>query len=55
MPKNNQEHIMQLVSALKVVSEALELLDKRVKNNTDLICSIACIDINKMREDIEDK
>ena len=33
----NQEHLIKITGALKTISEALQVLDKRVRNNTELI------------------
>ena len=33
----DQEHLIKITGALKTVSEALQVLDKRVRNNTELI------------------
>lgn len=40
----NQEHLIKITGALKTVSEALQVLDKRVRNNTELIKLIAGIE-----------
>ena len=37
----NQEHLIKITGALKTVSEALQVLDKRVRNNTELIMLLA--------------
>ena len=39
----DQEHLIKITGALKTVSEALQVLDKRVRNNTELIKLLAGI------------
>tara|TARA_Y100001970_G_C14192195_1_gene836061 strand:- start:623 stop:772 length:150 start_codon:yes stop_codon:yes gene_type:complete len=40
----DQEHLVKITGALKTISEALQVLDKRVRNNTELIRLLAGID-----------
>lgn len=47
----NQEQIHQLAEALKVISEALQIMDKRITDNTTLIGTIAGIDVEAMRKE----
>ena len=47
----DQEQIHQLAEALKVISEALQIMDKRITDNTTMIATIAGIDIEAMREE----
>jgi pyrroline-5-carboxylate reductase len=46
-----EQQIEKLAEALKVISEALQLLDKRITDNTTLISTIAGIDIEAMRKE----
>ena len=47
----DQEQIYQLAEALKVISEALQIMDKRITDNTTLIGTIAGIDVEAMRKE----
>lgn len=40
----NQEHLIKITGALKTVSEVLQVLDKRVRNNTELIMLLAGVE-----------
>ena len=40
----NQEHLIKITGAHKTVSEALQVLDKRVRNNTELIMLLAGVE-----------
>ena len=40
----NQEHLIKITGALKTVSEALQVLDKRVRNNAELIMLLAGVE-----------
>lgn len=40
----NQEHLIKITGALRTVSEALQVLDKRIRNNTELIMLLAGIE-----------
>ena len=40
----DQEHLIKITGALKTVSEALQVLDKRVRNNTELIMLLAGVE-----------
>ena len=40
----NQEHLIKITGALKTVSKALQVLDKRVRNNTELIMLLAGVE-----------
>jgi len=46
-----QEKLEQVAEALKVISEALQIMDKRITDNTTLIGTIAGIDVEAMRKE----
>ena len=43
----NQEHLIKITGALKTVSEALQVLDKRVRNNTELIMLLVGVEVEE--------
>ena len=47
----DQEQIHQIAEALKVISEALQIMDKRITDNTTLIGTLAGIDVEAMRKE----
>jgi hypothetical protein len=52
---NDKEHLDKITGALKLISEGLQTLDKRVKLNTDLIGVLAGIDVPKLRNEMEEE
>ena len=50
-----KDRIEELAHALKLISETLTTLDSRITQNTTLIATVAGIDIESMREEINNK